>query len=63
MLKKNKRKICYMSVPAAPPESISKHGLWQFELLTLTAKKLTIFKYASKEQAQNVLQFCTSSSP
>ena len=40
MLQKNKRKICYISVPVAPPESISKHCLWWFEVLTLTAKKL-----------------------
>ncbi len=44
MLKKNKRKICYISVPVAPPESISKHRLWWFEVLTLTAKQFTIFK-------------------
>ena len=44
MLQKNKRKICYISVPVAPPESISKHCLWLFEVLTLTAKKLTIFE-------------------
>ncbi len=42
MLQKNKRNICYISVPVAPPESISKHRLWRFEVLTLTAKKLTI---------------------
>ena len=33
MLKKNKRNICYISVPVAPPESISKHCLWRFEVL------------------------------
>ena len=43
MLQKNKRNICYISVPVAPPESISKHRLWRFEVLTLTAKKYTIF--------------------
>ncbi len=43
MFQKNKRKICYMSVPVAPPESISKHCLWWFEVLTLTAKKLIVF--------------------
>ena len=61
MLQKNKRNICYISVPVAPPESISKHRLWWFEVLTLTGKKLTIFKYAPKEQAQHLLQFCASS--
>ncbi len=40
MLQKNKRNICYISVPVAPPESISKHRLWRFEVLTLTTKKL-----------------------
>ena len=43
MLQKNKRNICYNSVPVAPPESISKHCLWWFEVVTLTAKQLTIF--------------------
>ncbi len=33
MLKKNKREICYISVPVAPPESMSKHCLWRFEVL------------------------------
>ncbi len=45
MLQTNKRNNCYISVPVAPPESISKHCLWRFEVLTLTAKTLTIFKY------------------
>ena len=43
MLQQNKRKICYISVPVAPPESIFKHRLWWFEVLTLTTKQLTIF--------------------
>ncbi len=42
MLQKNKRKICYISVPVAPPESFSKHCLWRFEVLTFIAKNLVI---------------------
>ncbi len=60
MLQKNKRNICYISVPVAPPESISKHRLWWFEVLTLTAKKLTILKsrgFAASETLPQALFF------